>query len=60
MSFIVDMDEVLQQFANVFGSLSPIIWPFVGAALALFVVGGLLVIFRRYQRWVLYPILNYL
>lgn len=50
MSFIVDMDEVLQQFANVFGSLSPIIWPFVGATLALFVVGGLLVIFRRYQR----------
>jgi len=47
MSFTVDMDAVFQQFANVFGSISPIIWPFVGATLALFVVGGLFVIFRR-------------
>jgi len=50
MSFVVDMDEVLQQFANVFGSLSPLIWPFVGATLALFVFGGLLVLFRRWSR----------
>lgn len=47
MSFHVDMDAVFQQFANVFGSISPIIWPFVGAALALFVVSGLIYIFRR-------------
>jgi hypothetical protein len=50
MSFTVNMDEVLQQFANVFGSLSPLIWPFVGATLALFVFGGLLVLFRRWSR----------
>jgi len=50
MSFVVNMDEVLQQFANVFGSLSPLIWPFVGATLALFVFGGLLVLFRRWSR----------
>lgn len=50
MSFTVDMEAVLQQFANVFGSLSPIIWPFVGAALALFVVGGLFVVFRKNQK----------
>jgi len=50
MSFVVDMDEVLQQFANVFGSLSPLVWPFVGATLALFVFGGLLVLFRRWSR----------
>ncbi|MBM7582983.1 hypothetical protein JOD02_001852 [Caldicoprobacter guelmensis] len=50
MSFTVNMDEVLQQFANVFGSLSPLVWPFVGATLALFVFGGLLTLFRRWSR----------
>lgn len=50
MSFVVDMDEVFQQFANVFGSISAILWPFVGATLALFVVGGLFTIFRRQSK----------
>jgi len=46
MSFNVNINEVLQQFANVFGSLTPLLWPFVGAAFAIFVFGGLMFIFR--------------
>ena len=42
MSFDLDMQEVLQQFTNVFGSLAPIIWLFIGGLLALFVLGGVL------------------
>lgn len=48
MSFNVNMNEVYQQFANVFGSLTPLLWPFIGALLALFVFGGLITIFRHY------------
>ncbi|MGI9861339.1 hypothetical protein [Moorella sp. ACPs] len=50
MSFNVDMSEVYHQFANVFGSLTPLLWPFIGALLALFVFGGLIMIFRHYAR----------
>lgn len=48
MSFNVDINEVYQQFANVFGSLTPLLWPFIGALLALFVFGGLITVFRHY------------
>lgn len=48
MSFNVDVSAVLQQFINVFGSLTPLLWPFIGALLALFVFGGLIVIFKRF------------
>lgn len=48
MSFDVNMQEVYRQFANVFGSLTPLLWPFIGALLALFVFGGLIMIFRHY------------
>lgn len=48
MSFNVDTGEVYQQFANVFGSLTPLLWPFIGALLALFVFGGLITVFRHY------------
>lgn len=49
MSFNVDMNTVYQQFANVFGSLTPLLWPFIGALLALFVFGGIIHILRNYQ-----------
>ncbi|NSW84438.1 MAG: hypothetical protein HPY90_14480 [Syntrophothermus sp.] len=48
MSFNVDMNAVYQQFANVFGSLAPLLWPFIGVLLALFVFGGLITIFKHY------------
>lgn len=48
MSFTVNINEVYQQFANVFGSLTPLLWPFIGALLALFVFGGLITVFRHY------------
>lgn len=48
MSFNVDMSEVYRQFANVFGSLTPLLWPFIGALLALFVFGGIITILRHY------------
>lgn len=48
MSFNVNMDEVYRQFANVFGSLTPLLWPFIGALLALFVFGGIITILRNY------------
>lgn len=50
MSFTVDMAEVYQQFANVFGSLTPLLWPFIGILLALFVFGGLIMIFKHYSQ----------
>lgn len=50
MSFTVDMTEVYQQFANVFGSLTPLLWPFIGILLALFVFGGLITIFKHYSQ----------
>ncbi|MDI3477849.1 MAG: hypothetical protein PWQ59_1374 [Thermoanaerobacterium sp.] len=50
MSFNVDISEVLHQFINVFGSLSPLLWPFIGALLALFVFGGLITIFKKWQQ----------
>lgn len=49
MSFNVDMGSVYQQFANVFGSIAPMIWPFIGATLAIFVFGGLMFVIRQYQ-----------
>ncbi|KLU61852.1 hypothetical protein CEB3_c17700 [Peptococcaceae bacterium CEB3] len=49
MSFTVDMTSVYQQFANVFGSLTPLLWPFIGALLALFVFGGIIHILKAYQ-----------
>jgi len=49
MSFDVNMSEVYRQFANVFGSLTPLIWPFIGALLALFVFGGLIMILKKYS-----------
>lgn len=48
MSFSVDVGEVYQQFANVFGSLTPLLWPFIGALLGLFLFGGLITILRNY------------
>ncbi|MDH7578486.1 MAG: hypothetical protein QHH75_11900 [Bacillota bacterium] len=50
MSFNVSMTDVYQQFANVFGSLTPLLWPFIGALLALFVFGGLVTIFKHYAQ----------
>lgn len=50
MSFNVDMVEVYQQFANVFGSLTPLLWPFIGILLALFVFGGLITVFKHYSQ----------
>lgn len=50
MSFNVDMSTVYQQFANVFGSLAPLLWPFIGVLLALFVFGGLITIFKHYAQ----------
>lgn len=49
MSFTVDMTAVYQQFANVFGSMTPLLWPFIGALLALFVFGGIIGILKAYQ-----------
>lgn len=49
MSFTVDMNTVYQQFANVFGSMAPLVWPFIGALLALFVFGGIITILKNYQ-----------
>ncbi|OLN29927.1 hypothetical protein [Desulfosporosinus metallidurans] len=49
MSFTVDMSSVYQQFANIFGSLTPLLWPFIGALLALFVFGGIINILKTYQ-----------
>ncbi len=49
MSFTVDMTAVYQQFANVFGSLTPLLWPFIGVTLALFVFGGVMWALRTYQ-----------
>ena len=40
----------LQQFANVFGSLAPLLWPFIGVLLALFIFGGLITIFKHYAQ----------
>ena len=48
MSFNVDMSEVYRQFANVFGSITPLLWPFTGALLALFVFGGIITILKNY------------
>jgi hypothetical protein len=50
MSFTVDMTSVYQQFANIFGSLSPILMPFVGALLAMFVFGGIINVLKNYQK----------
>lgn len=50
MSFTVDMNTVYQQFANVFGSLAPLLWPFIGVLLALFIFGGLITIFKHYAQ----------
>lgn len=49
MSFTLDMTLVYQQFANLFGSLSPLLWPFVGVILALFVFSGVLNALKYYQ-----------
>ena len=49
MSFTIDMTQVYQQFANIFGSLSPLLLPFIGALLALFVFGGIINILKNYQ-----------
>lgn len=49
MSFNVDMTEVYRQFANVFGSMTPLLFPFIGALLALFVFGGIIHILKSYQ-----------
>lgn len=48
MSFTVDMNAVYQQFANVFSSISVLLWPFIGVMLALFVTMGLVMIFRTF------------
>lgn len=50
MSFHLDMGPVYQQFANVFGSLSPLLYPFIGGTIALFVFGGVMFILRTYQQ----------
>lgn len=50
MSFTLDMNPVYQQFANVFGSLSPMLYPFIGVTIALFVFGGVMFILSQYQK----------
>ena len=50
MSFEVDMTAILQQFINVFGSLSPILWLFMGVLLALFLLGGIVNILKNWVR----------
>lgn len=42
MSFTVDISAVLQSAFNFFGSFLPLIYLFVGASFALFVIGGVL------------------
>lgn len=49
MSFSIDMTSVYQQFANVFGSLTPLLYPFIAAFLGLFVFGGIVGILKHYQ-----------
>lgn len=49
MSFTVDMNSVYQQFANVFGSMAPLLWPFIGAFLGIFVFGGIIAVLKSYQ-----------
>ena len=50
MSFNVDIQQILQQFINVFGSISPVLWLFLGGALALFLLGGFMTILREWIR----------
>jgi hypothetical protein len=46
VSFNVDINQVLQFGYNVFASATPLVWLFVGGAFGLFMLGGLLRLFR--------------
>ena len=50
MSFTIDMTQVYQQCANVMSSLWPLLFPFVAVAFALFLVGGLINLFKNLQQ----------
>lgn len=45
MSFNVDMTSIMQYAYNFFASALPLVWPFVGVALAVATVGGLMYVF---------------
>lgn len=47
MSFDFDVTEVLRYAFNTFGSVQPILYLFVGAAFAAFVLGILLKVLRK-------------
>lgn len=47
MSFDVPMDQVLQYAFNIFGSVSPLIYLFVGAAFAIFILSKILAAVKK-------------
>lgn len=47
MSFDVSMTDVMQYAYNFFASALPLVWPFVGVALAVVTIGGLMYIFAK-------------
>lgn len=49
MPFTPDVTAIWKNTANVLGSLMPIAWPFVGAALALFIFGALIYLIHKWQ-----------
>lgn len=47
MSFDVDMAKIMQYAYNIFASASPLTWMYVGGSFGLFMLGGILTIFRK-------------
>lgn len=47
MSFDVDMGSIMQYAYNFFASSLPLVWPFVGVALAIITVMGLMYVFTH-------------
>lgn len=47
MSFDVDMTSLMQYAYNFFASSLPLVWPFVGVALAVVTISGLMYIFAK-------------
>lgn len=45
--FTLDMSPVYKQFTNIFVSLSPLLWIYIGVVLALFVFGGIIVALKN-------------
>lgn len=47
MSFNVDMGTVMQDAYNFFASALPLVWPFVGVAIAVVTIAGLMWVFTH-------------